>query len=477
MEVVSNCALPPECFLWQAADGSWVLTAICRATLLLQQGQLPLAATQDQPCERDYHEQDQPSASLRVPTDLVPAKKRVDVLLVGSACSPPKDPQQVLRCRLAIGNVDKAMLVHADRYFDQEGQLCYGPAFDKLALSYERASKGESNPVGMGPDVRDQYGRTAVPNLTPADAHITSPSDTVAPIGLGPLAPSWRHDRLPATAAGWSDASWNEAPLPEGFERSYFNCAPLDQQLDALQGDEHLVLEYLHEEHMSLHAQLPGIVVSASIDRGDGQASSETMRCDTVLIDTDRGTCSLTYKLDIALSGPTDQGQVTISAAGAGLESVGSAEDAAAPEQGAAEPVSAADEELPAHLAGLAGDVRETVSFDGFNTGDQPASTPFEAIQMPRPATGPQPSHGLPFKRIGEPAAEPPAVQPAPPPAVQPAPPPAVPAPAAPTPPPAVPAPAPAATQTAAAPRNAARPWAGGGSGWSSRRTRTSFRP
>lgn len=305
MDLTSLSPLTTASLLWQPRPSAWVLTVVCKATLLLRPGGAVLA-----PEQIPVFEADEPwgsGGSLRAVSDLVPMKPLVDVLLTGHAHAPGGQPVRSLVARLVVGGVDKAIEVSADRSFNPDGALVEGARFARMPLSYERAAGGPGtwNPVGVAPGSR-------VPNLAPPGTRVLAPGEHLEPVGFGPIAPAWpsRRERLGRRAGGWS-ASDARAPLPEGLEPVFFNAAPADQQLQALREDERLVLENLDPDHPRLVTALPGLRPRATIE-GRGAPRPLAMRCDTLWIDVDRSLCTLTWRGQIPLESPEEPGRVVI---------------------------------------------------------------------------------------------------------------------------------------------------------------------
>src|SRR5689334_10868121 len=194
MDVVSLSPLRTGSLVWQPRRGSWVLTAVCKATYSLLQGESVLAEEQEYPNDDDNHWNDDPARSLYSPSDLVPFKPRPDILLVGHAFAPRKEPVRSLIARLTIGDVDKAIEVTGDRATSPDGKVREPARFVKMPLRYERTAGGPDtwNPVGVRSDARpDAYGAVALPNLLPAGSALTSRVEIYAPVAFGPIAPGW----------------------------------------------------------------------------------------------------------------------------------------------------------------------------------------------------------------------------------------------------------------------------------------------
>ncbi|WP_437310175.1 DUF2169 family type VI secretion system accessory protein [Sorangium sp. So ce388] len=316
MDVVSDGSLPVASLLWQARASTWVLTVVCKATFTLAPAESPLAPAQEPIRERDAYRDDDPARSLIEASDLAPLKQGADVVLVGHAHAPGGKPARSLVARMVVGEIDKAIQASCDRLFTQEGELQEGARFTKMPLDYERAAGGPDteNPSGIDREARDDRGRTTVPNLLPVDQVVSSPDDSIAAVGFGPIAPAWplRHRRLGKHAAAWSSGALLSNLLPEDFDRSFFNVAPLDQRLQELCADERILLENLHPLHPRLVTSLPGVRPRATITGRAGGPRDLVMRCDTLVIDTDRLLCTVTWRGQLPLASPKEAGQVRV---------------------------------------------------------------------------------------------------------------------------------------------------------------------
>jgi len=98
MEVVSSCPMEVMGFVWQSSAGSFAQTIVVKATFLLEPGHAKLASDRER---EPIYAQDQLAKGdskgvVFVPTDRVPYKPRVDVLLVGHAYAPGKQPNRYL---------------------------------------------------------------------------------------------------------------------------------------------------------------------------------------------------------------------------------------------------------------------------------------------------------------------------------------------------------------------------------------------
>ncbi len=300
MEVVPAQPLCASSVVWQSG-ASRVLTLVCKATFKLAPGESALAESQESVHEDDAYWDDDPTKSIYAPSDLVPFKARADVILVGNAFAPRGEPARSVVVRMIVGEIDKAIEVLVDRAWSQDNVLHEGARFARMPLRYERAAGGPdtSNPIGMRADARpNSFGMVPLPNLQPPGLNIAARSDVIAPIGLGPIAPTWplRREKLGRLAATGLLGRWSAAPLPLDIDPAYFNSAPRDQQIDELRVNERIILENLHPDHPRLVTSLPGVRPRAFLDLV-GRAPQEVgMRCETLWIDSGRSICTLTWR-------------------------------------------------------------------------------------------------------------------------------------------------------------------------------------
>ncbi|APR86598.1 Uracil-DNA glycosylase, family 4 [Minicystis rosea] len=315
MELVSVCALRATSVLWQKGPASWVLTVVCKATFNLAPGESTLAEDQEAPNEADGHWDDDVSRSVYAPSDTAPLKVRADIVLVGSAFAPGGVPVRSLVARIVANKLDKSIECCADRVVARDGSIQEGSGFTRMPLVYERAAggPGTSNPVGVRRDARDGYGRLTLPNLQAPGARVKGP-EGLEPIGFGPLSPRWpqRAEKLGRYAASWSPRDWNTRPLPGDIDLAHFNVAPPDQQVPVLRDNERLVLENLHREHPRLMTSLPGIRPCAFVEGRTGAPFRLPMHADTLWIDSDRGIMTVTWRRQLPLDRPDEQGRVVL---------------------------------------------------------------------------------------------------------------------------------------------------------------------
>jgi hypothetical protein len=324
MEVRSEGPLRAGSLVFRSAGGAFTFTVVAKATFMLTPGESPFVTTgADAVAAHDLHWSDDPRQSLRCASDLVPFKRFPEVVVIGSAYTPSGRMLGSLTARIAIAEVDKAIEIHGQRYFDLDGNLSDPAAWTRMPLRWERAAggPGTSNPAGVptGGDAEpDQWGRIVLPNLCPPWSTVSAPHDIVPTIGLGPISADWpeRRARLHRHAATW-DPRAQPVIMPDDLDPLYFNSAPADQHLSCLTGDEAILLENLHPEHARLSTRLERTSPVATLALGSGGAVDIPLACDTLWIDTDRGVATLTFRGHLHLSDPAQPGTVIVGLRGA----------------------------------------------------------------------------------------------------------------------------------------------------------------
>lgn len=326
MDIVSLCPFVASKVSWQAHSGAFALTVIVKATFVLQQGVAKLAPEQDPISEQDRFYDDDPRRSVRIPSDVSPYKPRADVLLVGHAYAPGKQPVRSLITRFVVGEMDKSIEVFCERSFRLvDGQLIEGKRFTEMPLVWERASGGpeSANPVGKrfdGPG--DSYGMVTIGNLQPLGHFVSKRSDTFVPVCYAPVAPTWpgRTQRLGRLSRAILEHAWNAQPVASDLDPTFFMAAPPDQNVAEIRANERIVLENLHPEHVHLVTSLPGLRPRAIADRATGEREEIALVGDTLLVDTDRRVCTVVWRGRMGLRTADEAGRIAVTMEGAMAE-------------------------------------------------------------------------------------------------------------------------------------------------------------
>jgi hypothetical protein len=333
MEVISLSFFRATSFVWRPTDETWEMVVMCRGTYRLAPGDPSPANVQKGLVEDDLYWDGNSSRALYYPSDFVPHKAKADILLVGYASSPQDQPAKSLQVRLFVGghekNIDKSLEVWSGRVWSPDGTIKSGQEATRFNLSYEQASggPGTDNPVGIptGADLIEhmsalvmQDPRTglsplAIPGVVPQGRSPASPNDYVPPVGFGPIAPAWpQRQRKVRSSSNGLPRNWNLSPFPVGFDFSFFNAAPEDQQLDELLGDEQIVLENVHPEFRRLVTCLPREHPCAFVEHPAAPPEELPMRCDTLWVDADNRIFTLTWRGRLTIADPSQTGRVLI---------------------------------------------------------------------------------------------------------------------------------------------------------------------
>ncbi len=294
--------------MWQPAEGMFLLTVICKATFDLVPEESPLASDQDELTIHDQHWNDDENASLRAASDIVPFKHGADVLLVGYAYAPTVLSEWPFQARLVVDKaIDKTIEIHGDRQWMKDDRLVENPCPPRTPLRWERAGggPGTSNPVGVFPPSLVEPGQPRrLPNLEPPRTRLARPTDVIPPIGFGPIAPSWpeRKEKIDTREGDWDPKVWPAKPLAPYVDASFFHVAPADQHLDRLTGNERIQLEHLHPDYPRFSTRLAPIHPHVVVHKTGKALMDVDLRCDTLVIDTERRVCTLTWRGSVPLA-------------------------------------------------------------------------------------------------------------------------------------------------------------------------------
>lgn len=266
--------------------GKLHLTCVLKSTFqFVPSGPMKLITTQDL-VRKEVNRYDNPCLSIVASNEVVPYLPRVDVVMNGHARAPEGRSVPRLNVRLAIYHgialLDKTVHV----YGDHNGKE-FVP-FERMPLEYERSLGGPGhleNPYGTG-----TLTGSKLPNLM-------NPRDPGSIAGFGPIS-----QRLPARSSklGKLTSAALSQPIPEfpdDFDWSYFQAAPLDQQLPSIMGNEWIVLEGIHPEMPRISSRLPSVRAIATIfgtNPADLEATASLqLRIDMLHIDADALRCCL----------------------------------------------------------------------------------------------------------------------------------------------------------------------------------------
>lgn len=277
------------------------MTAIVRATYRLEtNGELslpndhPLLAQGAMSAELFHDDDDDFVGECSYPGDFAEFKSNAEVLFRGSCYTPNQQPMTECPVRFSVGRWSKILRVIGRRVFHGGivGATTTDPIpFTRMPITYSHAYGGPEyalNPVGKG------YKSLELPNLELPGENITSPRDRVRPAGFGPISPFWSERKA---KLGQKPSSAQSVAYPEDFDVRFFQSAPADQQLAGyLVGNEEVVLHNLHPAASVLTTRLPGLKVRVFVGDIASQFREIPMVLDTLFVDTDLSTLTLTYR-------------------------------------------------------------------------------------------------------------------------------------------------------------------------------------
>lgn len=290
------CAALP----WRDGAGRLRVTAIVKATYQVRPGGVAVAAP-PLPLFEDMPRDPTRPSSLVTASDLVPFKRHADVTVAGRVFPPrPGAARQLVEVAVARGAevmLAKRLVAVGDRPSPEAP-----PApLSVLPLEYERTWGGAgvpSNPVGCG-----LGGDPTMPGFV-------DPRRPRAPVGLGPIGPSWagRAAFLPAGLNTNRLLRENPISLQRDFDVRFFQSAPQDQWMTYLRGGEHLRLVGLHPELAVVTCRLPALHAFARLDGPNTRSRAVPLVGDTLWIDMDALLACVTFRgsIEIAAQGSLD---------------------------------------------------------------------------------------------------------------------------------------------------------------------------
>ncbi|HEY3815937.1 MAG TPA: DUF2169 domain-containing protein [Polyangiaceae bacterium] len=278
--------------VWRDAAGVLQLTVIAKGTFEIRPDHRA-RAVDPYPLFGDLYFEENQGRSLRVASDYVPRKPKVDILFTGAAYAPVGErvTHRSVRLAMAVGGktiLDKKLLAVGSRERDKSGTPTPPQPFVYLPLRWELAYGGaasRANPIGVGEDAGDHR----LPS-------IVDPNNPKRAAGLGPVPPSWfaRQEAL-----GGAVLAGPVPTLGAGMD-AYFNSAPVDQQLPVLRGDESVLMSGLHPAISDMTWRLPGVQAHAALDLR-GSRRTTALEADTLWIEGEMLRCAVTWRGSIAL--------------------------------------------------------------------------------------------------------------------------------------------------------------------------------
>jgi hypothetical protein len=303
-----------ETVLWQM-QGRLHVTVVAKASFAFTLDTAMTRIDAEEILRAEVHHNKNPMRSVRATGDLAPFQPLADVVLTGHACAPAGTTVDALSVRLVVfregPQIDKTLYVRGD------SQGAETLPFDRIPLMYERAFGGigwEDNPLGVGAGAATS---ARSPNLL-------DPAEPKRAAGFGPISRGWPLRKRLLGAADRKALDRPIAEIPAGFDWAYYQSAPPDQRTAYLTGNEWIILDGMNPEHAHIQSYLPAARGYARVygvaDGGSGHLL--TLAADTLRIDADALTCSVTWRGSFPVQGEDALAAIRIVA---GVESVGHA--------------------------------------------------------------------------------------------------------------------------------------------------------
>ncbi len=190
-------------------------------------------------------------------------KLQGEFLVTGDACAPRGQEAQSLEVSVTLGDLEKKVTVFGDRFWGHGGIITDPEEFTRVPVTWENAFGGpglETNPVGKGlaSVLKDGTPVVPLPNVENSKKLIGLSKDRPEPAGYGPLDPTWpqRNMRSGTFDERWKIERW--PGLPDDFDYSFFNAAPLDQRIHGFfSGNEGIVIRNMHPDYATIASRLP----------------------------------------------------------------------------------------------------------------------------------------------------------------------------------------------------------------------------
>ena len=314
LELVNSTPFTADRYALTARNGATFLRIVLKGAFdVLDNGQVKPAEVQPAIVMEDEYWGAPGKSAVKYESELLLYKPATDLVVVGDACAPGDRPVTRMMVGLSYqGRRLKQFQVSGDREW-RRGLLGWSPSapkyFTRIPVTYDRAYGGTDdegseprNRSGMGYSTRaSNMEGLPVPNIEWANDLSDSPSKRPAPAGFGVIARNW----MPRMKyAGTYDDQWLETQfplLPADFDDRFFHSVAADQWIDPPRGGEEIVIDGMSPRGQIRFA-LPSCAASVSLSYTSGQTQS-MMRTETVLVDTLRRTCTVTWSADADIHG------------------------------------------------------------------------------------------------------------------------------------------------------------------------------
>lgn len=312
LQLRNETTFRPAIFVFPDEEGIDTLYVAVKATYTIT-GDRASIAQQQKPITLAEVRNGDDGSSIKYPCEAHLCKSATDVVLVGDAFAPRGKPATEVDVALRVGPMRKVVRVFGDRVwrssFGSVGPSAARP-FIQMPLVYERAFGGAARPnqVGSPYETRNPVGvgfrgdkSTAemegipLPNLEDPTKLIEDVDDCPVPVCFGVVGPAWEPRR---SFSGTYDEVWRRtrAPyLPLDFDKRFFQIAAPGLVCQGyLTGGETAEIANASREGL-LRFQLPRRPFDVLVIMA-GESILPVMNLETVLLEPNDGTMSLTYR-------------------------------------------------------------------------------------------------------------------------------------------------------------------------------------
>lgn len=252
------------------------------------------------------------ASSIKYPSDLCQNKPSTDVIVVGEAIPPGRQPVPQMQVELRAGPVHKILQVFGPRaWYDAVGRLALTKPepFESMPIRWERAFGGadyETDPDRPLEEPRNPCGRGLVadpdellgtegPNIELPGDRVESQRSRPAPAGFGPIGRNFEPRR---NYSGTFDELWMEERmplLPLDFDQRFHQVAPPDQVTrEPLRGGETVEVTGMHAEGRVLF-QLPRLRFFIGVRDLEG-LTEHPPQIDTLLLEPNDRAFEMTWR-------------------------------------------------------------------------------------------------------------------------------------------------------------------------------------
>lgn len=322
MELLNATNMPAGYTMGLRPDGRELLVVAIKGTFTLpMDGSKPRLADKQMPLiEADTFEGEPGFSAPIYEVDYAPYKARCDVLLNGSAYAPNGESTKQVTVKLQIGTLNKSFHVIGKRLWEaslmsisagkpspfQVMPISYGCAFGGVDHNHPDEAKHRAympNPVGSGYHhilKKEFVEYSRLPNTEAIGQRVTKPNGKYRPMAFGVIGRNWEPRYK---LAGTYDQNWidNVFPfLPADFNDAYYQCAPVEQQIDYLRGGETVLLENLTPQGYTVF-QIPKLEMPVVFFRKRGGQEETQAVADTLIIEPDAKRFMITWRTQLLL--------------------------------------------------------------------------------------------------------------------------------------------------------------------------------